>query len=80
MEFRIRLPGLSLDEDLAIAGKAVELAVKKLHARLVAEPAPAHARNPCDDAGCAFLGTIVVDGVTYLLYLCADGTVECYEA
>lgn len=80
MQLTLHLPGDSLAVDQALAEAGVGLGVQQLHGQLSAAPIPAHAANPCDAEGCTYLGKVVVEGLTWLMYLCPDGTLEYYLA
>ena len=80
MELKLHLPGQSLAVDVELAKVGVDLGLQHLHGQLAAASAPAHAHNPCDAAGCTYLGRTVIDGVTWLIYLCSDGMIEYYMA
>lgn len=79
MELHIRLPGNSASEDRALARQVADLVVAHEYGQLVANALPAHASNPCDDAGCQYLGEVLENGVKWLVYRC-NGTIEMYKA
>ncbi len=78
MELRIRLPGRSVAEDIALAAKGTELAIQRTRGFLAAQTLPAHSNNQCDDEGCDFLGEVTIEGVKWLMYLCA-GEIAYYR-
>ena len=78
MKVTIKLPGVSLASDLALARSAAELAVRQMHGHAAAKNAPVGSNNPCEQNRCTYLGTIYDDsGNPWLVYDC-QGTIELY--
>lgn len=80
MEIRIRLPGLSLESDRALAPLLAAVAVEAAHQTLLAASPPANAANACaTDPDCRFLQWIRDGDETWAVYLCKD-TIVAYPA
>ena len=74
MEIRIRLPGLSLESDRAVAPLLAAVAVDVAYQLLPPASPPANSSDPCArDPNCQFL-QIIVDGNgnKWALYLCNE--------
>jgi hypothetical protein len=79
MEIRIRLPGLSLDSDRAIAPLLAAVAVEQGYQLLPPTSPPANSTNACaNDPDCVFLKNITEGGNTWAVYLC-NGVIVSYR-
>ena len=80
MEIRIRLPGLSLESDRAIAPLLAVVAVEVGYQLLPPASPPANATNACaNDPDCSFIKHITEGGNTWAVYLCG-GVIVSYRA
>ncbi len=80
MEIRIRLPGLSLESDRAIAPLLAAVAVDAAYQLLPPASPPANSGDACaNDPDCRFQKFITDGNNTWAVYLCG-GVIVSYRA